>query len=99
MPTEYVSAASWSKEITVAGDGAMSYMIQTIGPNMGVGVDTTTGTITLDTTLGTPDQVQANTCTWTAVTITSGEATIAMPVSAVRVTGAGGAAGTVFLIQ
>lgn len=99
MATEYVSAASWSKEIVVSGDGATVAMLQTIAPKMGVGVDTTSGTITLETTLGTPDQIQADSCTWTAVSLTGGEAVVDMPVAAIKVTGAGGAAGTVVLIQ
>jgi hypothetical protein len=99
MATEYPSAASWSKEITVTADGDIVSLIQTIAPKMGVAVDTTTGTITVFTTLGSPDMIKADTATWTAVSLTTGEGTVDMPVSAVKVTGATTATGAVWLIQ
>jgi len=99
MATQYISAASWSHAITVAADGDQVFLPQTVAALMGVGVATTSGTITVFSTLGTPEQIQADTCTWTAVSLTSGEGTITMPVSGVKVTGAGGAAGKVVFIQ
>jgi hypothetical protein len=99
MATQYNSAASWSKKIDVAADGTPHYLIQTIAAIMGIGVDTVSGTITVHSTLGTPDQIAADTCTWTAVTLAAGEGVVTMPVAALRVTGAGGAVGTVMLIQ
>lgn len=99
MATVNISAASWSHSIEVAADGDQVFLPQTVAAIMGVGVDTTSGTITVFTTLGTPDQIKLDTCTWTAVTLTSGEGLINMPVSGVKVTGAGGAAGKAVFIQ
>jgi hypothetical protein len=99
MATEYVSAASWSKKVVVTADGDTVAQVTTIGPKMGVGIEATTGTIVLFTTLGTPDQIEADSCTWTSVTIVGGEATIDMPIAAVKITGAGTATGHVVFIQ
>jgi hypothetical protein len=89
MATEYVSAASWSKKVVIADDGDTVFLPQTIAANMGVGVDATTGTVTIFSTLGTPDQIKADTCTWSAEALTTGEATITMPVSGIKVTAVG----------
>jgi len=99
MATDNVSAASWSKKIVVTADGTTTYLVPTIASKMGVCVTATTGAIAISKTLGSPDRIKAGTAIWTVVTQTSGEATIDMPVSAIRVVGSGGAAGEVFLIQ
>lgn len=98
MATHNISAASWSHFIAAA-DGDQVFLPQTVAAVMAVGVETVAGTITVFTTRGTPDQIKADTCTWTAVTLTSGEGEISMPVSGVKVTGAGGASGEAVFIQ